>query len=72
VNDRHGQRPQPDEEAMRALMTAIIFFGSFLLLGWAIRFWLQRRASHLLDDQKEDAGGRKGRRFLLGAWYRDE
>jgi hypothetical protein len=57
---------------MRALMTAALFFGSFLLLGWGIRFWLQRRGAPLPDEQKADAGGRKGRRFLLGAWYKDE
>jgi hypothetical protein len=56
---------------MRALFTAILYFGSFLLLSWALRFWLQRRASHLLERDRDEAGGRGGRRFLLGAWYSD-
>lgn len=58
---------------MRALATAIIYFGSFLLLGYGARrllaFWMDRHGVELDEVQAQAGdGGRKGRSFLLGVW----
>jgi len=61
---------------MRALATAIIYFGSFLAIGLiaklAIGRWMGRRNLDLPGIQAQ-AGPRRGKRrvFLLGFW-RDE
>ena len=61
---------------MDALTTAIIYFGTFLVLGLilklAIKWWTRRRNVDLADIQKE-AGPHRGKRRvgLLGFW-RDE
>jgi hypothetical protein len=58
---------------MRALATASIYFGSFLLLGYGAKRllarWMERHGA-ALDDVQEQAGdsGRKGGSFLLGVW----
>ena len=58
---------------MRALETAIVYFGSFLTLGYATKRvldrWLDRHGARL-DDVQKQAGdsGRKGPSFLLGVW----
>jgi len=59
-----------------ALYTAIIYFGSFLVIGWlgklVITRWMARHGATLseVNDQFHGSAG-KGRRFLLGFW-RDE
>jgi hypothetical protein len=61
---------------MGALVTAIIYFGSFLAIGLiaklAIGRWMGRRNLDLPEIQAQ-AGPRRGKRrvFLLGFW-RDE
>jgi hypothetical protein len=61
---------------MRALVTAIVYFGSFLAIGMisklAIGRWMGRRNIDLGEIQAQ-AGRRRGKRrvFLLGFW-RDE
>jgi hypothetical protein len=61
---------------MRALATAIIYFGSFLAIGLiaklAIGRWMGRRNLDLPEIQAQ-AGPHRGKRrvFLLGFW-RDE
>jgi len=62
---------------MRALVTAIIFFGSFLAIGLIAKLlasrWMTRSDTHLSDIQAQ-AGPNRGRRraFLLGAWRNEE
>jgi hypothetical protein len=58
---------------MRALATAVIYFGSFLVLGYGAKrlldHWIDRHGAGL-DDVQAQAGesGRKGGSFLLGVW----
>jgi len=58
---------------MGALATAIVYFGTFLLLGYGTRrllaHWMARHGADL-DDVQAQAGesGRKGGSFLLGVW----
>jgi hypothetical protein len=58
---------------MRALVTAIVYFGSFLGLGLiaklAVSRFMRRRDIDLAEVQSE-AGSPRGRRrvFLLGFW----
>jgi len=58
---------------MRALYTAILYFGSFLVLGWIAKRvldkWMAQHGENLSEVQ-EQAGEnrRKEPRFLLGAW----
>jgi hypothetical protein len=58
---------------MRALMTAVIYFGSFLALGSIAKIvvsrWMRRRDLDLSEIQAQ-AGPRRGKRsvFLLGFW----
>jgi hypothetical protein len=61
---------------MRALVTAVIYFGSFLAIGLIAKLvvgqWMRRRNLDLSEVQAQ-AGPRRGKRrvFLLGFW-RDE
>jgi hypothetical protein len=58
---------------MRALLTAIVYFGSFLAIGLitkrVIGRWMGRRNLDLSEIQGQ-AGPRRGKRrvFLLGFW----
>jgi hypothetical protein len=58
---------------MRALATAVIYFGSFLVLGYGAKrllaHWMDRHGEEL-DEVQAQAGesGRKGGSFLLGVW----
>jgi hypothetical protein len=58
---------------MDALTVAIIYFGTFLVLGvilkLAIKWWTRRRNFDLTDMQR-DAGPNRGKRRvgLLGFW----
>lgn len=58
---------------MDALVTAGIYFGSFLAIGWIAKRALNRFMAHhgadLTDVQAQAGGQRGGRRFLLGFWY---
>ena len=60
---------------MRALETAVIYFGSFLFIGyWAKRLldrYMAKNGSDLRELQSQDKGGRAQQRFLLGGWYKD-
>ena len=62
---------------MTALFTAIVYFGTFLLIGWAARRaldrWTARRGVGLSDVQ-EQAGSNRGEReiFLLGVWRKEK
>lgn len=60
---------------MRALLTAIIYFGSFLLIGLMVKLVADRlnRDTDLSDIQSQ-AGmkRRKHKAFLLGAWRNED
>ncbi len=57
---------------MRALVTAVIYFGTFIALGLLARRLLRRRVD--LGDVHEQAGPnrRERRMFLLGAWRNEK
>jgi len=57
---------------MRALVTAVIYFGTFIALGLVARRWLRRQVD--LEDVHEQAGPnrRERRMFLLGAWRNEK
>jgi hypothetical protein len=60
---------------MHALFVATIYFGSFLLIGWAAKRLIDRWMGNggvTLSDIHGQAG-RRGERsvFLLGAWRRE-
>ena len=61
---------------MRALVTAVIYFGSFLAIGLIAKLMIGRWMNHRnldLPEIQAQAGPRRGKRrvFLLGFW-RDE
>ena len=58
---------------MHALMTAAIYFGTFLLLGWGTKRLVDRwmaKSDTDLDGMHAEAGRNRGKRkvFLLGVW----
>jgi hypothetical protein len=60
---------------MRALITAILYFGTFLGLGWLgkrlLDRWMARHGEELGEVQAQSKNGaRRATRFLLGAWYK--
>lgn len=61
---------------MRALETAAIYFGSFLVIGYVAKRLLDRymaqNGSDLRDLQSQNKGGSPQQRFLMGAWYKDK
>jgi hypothetical protein len=62
---------------MRALATAVIYFGAFLAIGVGAKLladrWMRRHGADL-DDVHAQAGANRGKRrvFLLGFWRTDE
>ena len=54
---------------MKAFEVFAIYVTPFLIIGAAIKFLMKHYAVDLPDVQK---AGKLGRRFLLGAWYKDE
>jgi hypothetical protein len=58
---------------MNALTTAIIYFGTFLVIGVAARLFLRRGIADVdLTDIQDQAGPNRRRRvFLLGGWRRE-
>ena len=59
---------------MNALTTAIIYFGTFLAIGLAVRHFLRKRTAdvELNDIQKQAGPNRRRRLFLLGGWRSEE
>lgn len=58
-----------------ALVTDVIYFGTFLAMGYvtkrAIDRWMSRHGETLTEIQEQaGADGRKGGSFLLGIWRR--
>jgi hypothetical protein len=60
---------------MRALETATIYFGTFLVIGYVAKRLLDRymakNGTDLRELQSQDKGGGRQQRFLLGGWYKD-
>ena len=62
---------------MRALMTAVVYFGTFLTVGYVAKRlldrWMARHGEHLPEVQAQGRNGgvRQHDRFLLGTWYKD-
>ena len=60
----------------RAIVTAVVYFGLFLLIGWAAKKALDRwsRRNGTLTDLHEQAGPNRGPRdaFLLGVWRKEK
>lgn len=60
---------------MRALFVATIYFGTFLVIGWAAKRvldrWMDQKGVELSEVQKQ--AGRRGERtvFLLGIWRKE-
>lgn len=62
---------------MRAFLTAVLYFGTFLTIGYAARRlidrWMGRRGVDPSDAMTPGRGdGDKRPRFLLGVWRRDD
>ena len=62
---------------MGALLTAVIYFGSFLAIGLiaklAARRWIDRSGTDLTDLQAQArTKRRKNKAFLLGAWRNED
>ena len=60
---------------MRALHTAILYFGTFLLLGWwakrVLDKWTSQNGKHPSEVQgRSSESSPPQTRFLLGAWYK--
>ena len=56
-----------------ALYTAILYFGSFLVIGWVGKLvltrWMRRHGATLSEVNNQFGGSAgKGRRFLFGFW----
>lgn len=61
---------------MRALVSAVVYFGTFLTIGYVAKrvldHWMTRNSETLREIQQQGrGGGRQHDRFLLGTWYRD-
>ena len=60
---------------MRALVSAVVYFGTFLTIGYVAKRLLDRYMAKNSEDLHEiraqNRGGGKIDRFLLGTWYRD-
>jgi hypothetical protein len=60
---------------MRALVTAVIYFGTFLSIGYVAKRlldrWMAQHGEDLREVQAQGKGGGKVQRFLLGTWYND-
>jgi hypothetical protein len=62
---------------MNALGVAIIYFGTFLAIGWGAKVLLDRAMRQHgadLDDVHRQAGDKRRPRemFLLGAWRKEQ
>ena len=65
------------EAPMHALWTAIIYFGSFLILAGGVKFvlsrWTERHDVDLAGIQAQAGTHRRKRRiFLLGSWRTED
>lgn len=62
---------------MKALVTAIIYFGTFLTIGLVAKIviarWMDRSGADLSDVQEQAGPNRRPRQlFLLGAWRSED
>jgi len=68
--------PTPSD-SLWALVVAVIYFGSFIAIGFVAKRVLDktmRQASETLEEIHAQAGSNRGKRtvFLLGAWRSEE
>ena len=59
---------------MRALLSAVVYFGTFLSIGYVAKRRVDRymkRNGDLRELRAQYRGGGKVERFLLGTWYKD-
>ena len=64
-----------DARDLQAIFTAILYFGTFAVLGYGgrrlIDHWMGKRGVHLSEAQDQlGENRRKQTGFLLGIWYR--
>ena len=64
-----------DASELEAIFTAILYFGTFLVIGYGgrrlIDRWMGSRGVHLTEVQDQlGENRRKQTGFLLGIWYR--
>jgi hypothetical protein len=58
---------------MRALVVGFIYFGTFITIGLAARWWMRRHGVELSDVQRQAGTNRRKRTlFLLGVWRSEE
>ena len=58
---------------MRAFVVGFIYFGSFIAMGLAARWWMRRNGVELSDVQRQAGPNRAKRKlFLLGVWRSEE
>ncbi len=58
---------------MRALLTAALYFGTFIAIGLAVRFLVRKRMGDVdLSNVRDQDGPSPRRRFLLGSWRNDD
>ena len=55
---------------MHALFTAAIYFGTFIAIGLAARWWLRRTIGPA--DMRSGGGSDPKQRFLLGVWRKED
>ena len=55
------------------MVTAAIYFGTFIAIGIAVRFLLRKTMGDVDLSNVRDQGGRSPRRrFLLGSWRNED
>ncbi len=58
---------------MRALAVAALYFGTFVAIGWAVRFVVRKRMGDVeLTNVWKQSGPSPRKRFLLGAWRNED
>jgi hypothetical protein len=68
--------PPMPSDAIWAVVVAVIYFGSFIAIGFVAKHVLDktmRRSSETLEEIHAQAGPNRGKRtvFLLGVWRRE-
>ena len=62
-----------NNEAMRALLTAALYFGTFVALGLIAKRWMARRHVDLSEVRAQAASSRTTRwGYLLGFWHQQD
>jgi hypothetical protein len=69
--------PPAPSDAIWAVVVAVIYFGSFIAIGFIVKRVLEktmRRSGETLEEIHHQAGPNRGKRtvFLLGAWRSED